>query len=169
MFQLPGHFSRALPLEMISTSVQRQKHRRFLKHHLTREHLPESALKRAAHIYVARDGRDVGLFLHNFIASFKPKVVEMANNLDFEGEPLPSSEEIPDPVKFFEKFFREDRGAWGSFWGHIRSWWAVRNEPNVLLVHYDALKRDPHAEVLGVLQFLRKFGTVRPGEEDHLT
>jgi aryl sulfotransferase len=38
--------------------------------------------------------------------------------------------------------------------GLIASWWPLRNEPNVLLVHYAELKREPEASVRKIADFL---------------
>jgi aryl sulfotransferase len=34
------------------------------------------------------------------------------------------------------------RRGMGPFWDHIRSWWALRDQPNVCLLHYQNLKDD---------------------------
>jgi aryl sulfotransferase len=39
-------------------------------------------------------------------------------------------------------------------WDNVRSWWAVRELPNVLLVHYANLKRDLSREMHRVARFL---------------
>ncbi|HEY1637670.1 MAG TPA: sulfotransferase domain-containing protein, partial [Rhizomicrobium sp.] len=41
-----------------------------------------------------------------------------------------------------------------SLWDNVRSWWAIRDLPNVLLVHYANLKRDLAGEMKRVAGFL---------------
>jgi hypothetical protein len=44
----------------------------------------------------------------------------------------------------FETFYREvidAKGMQGMFYGHLASWWPLRHEPNVLLLHYADVKR----------------------------
>lgn len=40
------------------------------------------------------------------------------------------------------------------FWSYTRSWWAVRNQPNVLLVHFSDLKKDLESEMSRIAEFL---------------
>jgi hypothetical protein len=41
-----------------------------------------------------------------------------------------------------------------KIFGFVESWWALRDEPNVLLVHFNDLKRDPQAVVRQIADFL---------------
>jgi aryl sulfotransferase len=41
-----------------------------------------------------------------------------------------------------------------SFWQHVRSWWAIRDLPNVRLVHYANLKRDLPGQMRKIAAFL---------------
>ncbi len=44
----------------------------------------------------------------------------------------------------FERFYREvidAKGMQGMFYGFLASWWPLRHEPNVLLLHYADIKR----------------------------
>ena len=40
------------------------------------------------------------------------------------------------------------------FWENVRSWWQIRNLPNVLLVHFSNLKRDMPGEIRRIASFL---------------
>ena len=40
------------------------------------------------------------------------------------------------------------------FWENVRSWWAIRELPNVLFVHFESLKRDMAAEMRRIAAFL---------------
>ena len=41
-----------------------------------------------------------------------------------------------------------------SFWENITSWWAIRELPNVKLVHFNALKADLPREMRAIANFL---------------
>ncbi|KAJ1449229.1 P-loop containing nucleoside triphosphate hydrolase protein [Pelagophyceae sp. CCMP2097] len=42
----------------------------------------------------------------------------------------------------------------GGIWDHITSWWACRNEADVLWLAFEDLKEDPHREVKRIANFL---------------
>ena len=48
--------------------------------------------------------------------------------------------------------------GWGmdgvSFWHHVQGWWNIRRLPNVLFVHFAALKADMAGEIARIAQFL---------------
>ena len=101
---------------------------RILKSHLLFEALP--CYPEWKYIYLVRDGRDVGLSLYHHYKSFLP---------EYLNENLPQ-----DFVAFWDDFVetKEDINQYWSYWKHIKSWWQVRNLPNVLLVHYHNLIYD---------------------------
>jgi aryl sulfotransferase len=41
-----------------------------------------------------------------------------------------------------------------SFWDNVRTWWEIRDLPNVLFVHFANLKRDMPGEMRRIAQFL---------------
>ena len=60
--------------------------------------------------------------------------------------PAASGRAIAPPPADIRQYFREwlegDGFPFWSFWENIRSWWAIRDLPNVKLVHFAELKRD---------------------------
>lgn len=40
------------------------------------------------------------------------------------------------------------------FWENIRSWWRIRELPNLLLIHFNDLKRDMSGEMRRIARFL---------------
>lgn len=54
--------------------------------------------------------------------------------------------------QFFEHFLK-DQVAYGSYWGNLRSWWELRDKPNVLLLSYE----DMHADLEGVVRKVASF------------
>ena len=41
-----------------------------------------------------------------------------------------------------------------SFWENVRSWWAIRDLPNVMMIHFTDLKRDMPGEMRKIAAFL---------------
>lgn len=50
--------------------------------------------------------------------------------------------------------FHLDRSKRKDYWTHIESWWARRDDPNVLLLSYELMLADPRAHVVLVADFL---------------
>ncbi|CAE8592221.1 unnamed protein product [Polarella glacialis] len=55
--------------------------------------------------------------------------------------------------EFFELFLAH-QVPYGSYWENVLSWWAVRQQPNVLFLTYEDLHQDLHGEVGKVANFL---------------
>ncbi|KAH6925186.1 hypothetical protein HPB50_001492 [Hyalomma asiaticum] len=54
---------------------------------------------------------------------------------------------------FFEEFL-EGRVPFGSYFDHVLSWYARRNDTNVLFLHYETLKERPATVTLEIADFL---------------
>jgi aryl sulfotransferase len=124
--------------------IEALTHRRFIK-----THLPVDALvfsPNAKYLYISRDGRDIAWSLHNHIASGNEKM--LIRDPDRIHEPLPN---IRD---HFIRWLERDGYPHLSFWQHVRSWWEIRDLPNVLLVHYANLKADMPGQIRRIVNFL---------------
>ncbi len=128
-----------------------QAHRRFYKSHSPSDAIEFSPI--AKYVYVARDGRDVVWSMHNMHASFKAFFYEAINAPPGPYGP-PLQPPVPSVVEYFRTWLADDGLPWWSFWDNVRSWWAVRDLPNVLLVHFDDLKRDLPGEIDRIAAFL---------------
>jgi hypothetical protein len=55
-----------------------------------------------------------------------------------------------------QRYFRrgEDRAEGNDYWSHFNSWWAVRDDPAVLLLGYEHMKRDLPGTVRRVARFI---------------
>lgn len=141
---------RIIPPE-VREQVLAQTHRRVLK-----THLPVDALvlsPKAKYLYIGRDGRDVVMSMYNHHANFAPLAFELLNETPGRvGPPLPPAD--PDPRRYFRTWLDEDGAPFWSFWENIASWWAVRDLPNVKLVHFADLKRDLDGEMRAIADFL---------------
>src|SRR3954452_3930377 len=130
--------------------LKAQKNRRFIK-----THLPVDALvfnPNVKYIYIARDGRDILWSLYNHHAKGNEKWYEALNGPGLVGEPVPRVDMAVVP--YFRRWLERDGYPFWSLWENVRSWWAVRDLPNVLLVHYANLKRDLSGEMQRVARFL---------------
>jgi aryl sulfotransferase len=132
-------------------ALDAQRHRRFLK-----THLPVDALvfsPDAKYIYVGRDGRDVVWSLHHHHSSANEAWYRMMN--DTPGRVGPPIEPPPESVRrYFLDWLHGDGYPIWSMWENVASWWAVRDLPNVLLLHYADLKADLPSAVQRIAAFL---------------
>ncbi|MBB4098969.1 sulfotransferase domain-containing protein [Sphingomonas kyeonggiensis] len=132
-------------------TLEEQTHRRIMK-----THLPVDALRfspQAKYLYVARDGRDIAWSLHNHHFHATDDWYAVLNDTPGRvGPPIPRAN--PDVAAYFREWLDADGAPFWPFWENVRSWWAVRNLPNVHLVHFEALKRDMAGEIRKIARFL---------------
>lgn len=142
---------RVPPKEVKLPAVEAQTHRRFIK-----THLPVDALvfsDKAKYIYIARDGRDVMWSLHNHHATANAGWYEALN--DTPGRVGPPIEPPPESVvEYFNEWLDKDGYPFWSFWENVRSWWAIRDLPNVYMLHFANLKKDMPGEIRKIAAFL---------------
>ena len=142
---------RVPPKEIKLAAVEQQAHRRFLK-----THLPVDALvfsPKARYIYIGRDGRDVVWSMYNHHSNANKSWYEALN--DTPGRVGPPITPPPDTVRqYFHDWLAQDGHPFWPFWENIRSWWEIRSLPNVMLLHFDALKRDMAGEIQRMARFL---------------
>ncbi|KAM4687246.1 sulfotransferase 1B1-like, partial [Rhinophrynus dorsalis] len=111
---------------------------RVIKTHLSVSLLPKSFLeKNCKIIYVARNLKDVAVSFYHF---------DKMNNLH------------PDPGpwdQYVEKFL-QGAVAYGSWASHVREWWDLRHQTNILYLFYEDMLEDPKREIRKVMRFLGK-------------
>ena len=145
----------------LAVALEAQTHRRFLKTHVPVDGLP--LYDEVRYIHVARDGRDVALAMHNHFGGFTEAHLALLDRVGLEdpfiGRPYPR---LP---KDFAEYFRmwltegvvmdQDDGLPSpSFFDLEVGFWAERERPNLLLVHYDDLTADLDGEMRRVATFL---------------
>lgn len=132
-------------------ALEAQQHRRFIK-----THLPVDALvfsPKAKYVYIARDGRDVVWSMYNHHSSANAAWYAALN--DTPGRVGPPIEPPPESTRqYFRDWLERDGFPFWSFWENLRSWWAIRNLPNVHFVHFDRLKRDLAGQIRAIAEFL---------------
>ncbi|PLW83856.1 sulfotransferase [Kineobactrum sediminis] len=142
---------RVPPKEVKLPAIEAQTHRRFLK-----THLPVDALvfsDKAKYIYIGRDGRDVVWSLYNHHLKANEAWYDALNNTP--GRVGPSIERpCPSIAQYFDEWLEKDGFPFWSFWDNARTWWAIRDLPNVHLVHFANLKADMASEIRGIADFI---------------
>ncbi len=132
-------------------AVDKQTHRRFIK-----THLPVDALvfsPRAKYIYIGRDGRDVVWSMYNHHANANAAWYEALN--DTPGRVGPPIERPPESIhRYFRDWLKNDGHPFWPFWENVRSWWEIRDLPNVKLIHFARLKADMPGEIRGIASYL---------------
>lgn len=142
---------RAPPKEIKIQALEAQTSRRFMK-----THLPVDALvfsPRAKYVYIARDGRDVVWSMYNHHANGNALWYSLLNDTPgLVGPPLaPPTDDIH---QYFLDWLNQDGFPWWPFWENIRSWWEVRNLPNVMLLHFNDLKADLPGQIRNLARHL---------------
>ena len=142
---------RVPPKEVKLPLVEAQTHRRFLK-----THLPVDALvfsPRAKYLYIGRDGRDVVWSMYNHHVNANALWYQALN--DTPGRVGPPIEPPPaDTRQYFREWLAQDGYPFWPFWDNVRGWWAIRDLPNVMFVHYADLKRDMPGQMRRMAKFL---------------
>jgi aryl sulfotransferase len=131
--------------------VEAQTHRRFIK-----THLPVDALvfsPRAKYIYIGRDGRDVIWSFYNHHVNANATWYAALN--DTPGRVGPPIEPPPSDIRdYWHDWLSRDGHPFWPFWENVRTWYAIRDLPNVLLVHFANLKRDMRGQMRRIAAFL---------------
>lgn len=142
---------RVPPKEVKLPMVEAQRHRRFLK-----THLPVDALvfsPKAKYLYIGRDGRDVVWSLYNHHVNANATWYSALNET-----PGLVGPKIGPPHDDIRRYWREwmdrDGHPFWPFWENVRTWWAIREQPNVRFVHFATLKADMPGEMRRIAQFL---------------
>ncbi len=131
--------------------VENQTHRRFLKSHLPADTLVIAP--KVKYIYIGRDGRDVLWSLYNHHRIMKEEVIQSIDSVPERTGP-PLGEAPSSVIDYFRDWLSKDGYPWWPYWEHVRSWWNIRDLPNVMLLHFANLKQDMPGEIRRIAAFL---------------
>lgn len=132
-------------------ALEAQTHRRFVKTHLPVDALVYSP--RARYIYIGRDGRDVVWSLYNHHSRANEFWYQVLN--DTPGRVGPSITPPPADVRqYFLEWLERDGYPFWPFWDNVRSWWAIKDLPNLMLIHFSDLKADLPGSIRRIAGFL---------------
>jgi aryl sulfotransferase len=125
---------------------------------MIKSHLPADAIslsRKARNIFVGRNGKDIGISFHNYLFHFSADTMAAINRIHASWSGDPAELTIPeDPHEFFDRWLATDGLGCCDLFDVVSSWWKVRNEPNVLLVHYRQLKDDLRVQVSRIAKFV---------------
>lgn len=143
----PWFDARYFPVAVLTARLAAQAHRRSIKTHTPADGIPW--FDDARYIVVGRDGRDACMSQLNHMTRSRPEVTAaLAASAAEEGIDCPPRPESFDVHVFFRWWLT------GDFFHHIESFVARRDEPNVLLVHFDDLLADLDGEMRRVASFV---------------
>lgn len=142
---------RVPPKEVKLPAVEAQTHRRFIK-----THLPVDALvfsPKAKYLYIGRDGRDVVWSLYNHHSNANQKWYDALNlTPGLVGPPI--AQPPADVRQYWRNWLDRDGYPFWSLWESARSWWQIRDLPNVKFIHFNQLKKDLPREMRRISAFL---------------
>lgn len=108
---------------------------RYMYTHLPYTMLPHNSEQNLKYIVVARNPRDVAVSYFNFM--------RVVNHFEWDGH----------WDEFFD-YFMQGNVPFGSYFDRVLEWWEHRNEPNVLFLKYEDLKKDTEGQIQRIAQFL---------------
>ena len=136
----------------VFAQLDAQTHRRFIKTHTPFDGLPH--IECVTYICVGRDPRDVALSTFNHRDNFDFEALFTARNeavgLDDIADALAAGPPV-EPDTLDGKFWQwidnnspvtESGSSLRTLTNHVSSFWQHRNDPNVVMLHYDALQED---------------------------
>jgi aryl sulfotransferase len=146
----PWYDFRANPPQVFA-AAEAQTNRRFIKTHLPADALLMSP--RAKYLYIGRDGRDAAWSLFNHFGNLREQILTEVNNVPCRvGRPMERG--APDVHAFYREWLlRDGYPAW-PFWEHVRTWWSLRDQANVKLLHFNGLKADLEGSIRAIAEFL---------------
>ncbi|WP_437601004.1 sulfotransferase domain-containing protein [Sorangium sp. So ce590] len=136
--------------------LQRQRERgqrRVIKSHLPADAVPIAP--QARYLFVGRNGKDLGISFHNYLKQFSSATMATINRIhaEWSGDRTPLV--IPESMRgFFDRWLDTDGYGCCNLFDVVRSWWAFRGEPNVLLIHYGRLKEDLRGQIARMAEFI---------------
>jgi hypothetical protein len=140
------------PLSDVISDLDVQQHRRFIKSHTPLDGLPFDT--RVTYICIARDPRDAALSFDNHMMNLDIDAalaaLEKTNSAETFFERTDMSIPIR-PLSQHERFWgwMDSSGSPGlrAFIHHLSTFWQARESSNVVLLHYDDLKRDVEGQM----------------------
>jgi aryl sulfotransferase len=139
------------PNHLKLAALAAQTHRRFIKTHLPVDALVYSPS--AKYIYIGRDGRDVVWSMHNHHSNANDLWYQALN--DTPGRVGPPIARPPDSVhQYFLEWLDRDGHPFWPFWDNVATWWDIRTLPNLMLLHFEDLRRDLPGQMRRIAAFL---------------
>lgn len=141
---------RFIPAEHVLAMANSQTHRRWMKTHLPADALVVSP--KARYIYIGRDARDVFWSWHHHHSIFSDAAYDLLNPADRTWPEFPRVD--PDIRRAYHDWLDQDGYPCWPFWSHVQSWWDLRDQPNVMLLHFNHLRADLPGAIRRIAAFL---------------
>lgn len=127
-------------------------HRRVIKSHLPADALPIAP--EVHYVFVGRNGKDLGASFHNYLYNFSESTMATINRIHAEWSGSSTPLVIPKDMRvFFDLWLETDGYGCCDLLDIMSSWWRLRHEPNVLLLHYQELKDDLRGQIGRLAEF----------------
>jgi aryl sulfotransferase len=141
--------------EMLATLKEQREAgtRRVIKSHVPADALPIA--RAARYVFIGRNGKDLGISFHNYLHHFAESTMTEINRIhsEWSGDPTPLV--IPEDMQqFFDLWLDTDGYQCCDLFDIMASWWKLKDEPNILLVHYKNLKDDLPGQIARIATFL---------------
>jgi aryl sulfotransferase len=136
------------PRDDVYARLEAQSHRRFIKTHTPLDGIPLDP--RATYVVTARHPLDMAVSLYHQSDNIDRARLRQLTGLAESGDATPPRKPVRDWVLDWINEDADPRTEMDSLPGvmwHLTDAWARRNEPNVLLVHYDRLSADLEGEM----------------------
>lgn len=143
--------ARFVDIDVLTTRLDAQTHRRSIKTHTPADGIPWYPT--ASYIVVGRDGRDAFMSFLNHMRNMRPEVsMRLGVSAVEEGIPLGYGRRPPvDDVHEFFAWWLNEQPMWFE---HVASFWSHVGEPNVLFAHYNDMQADLDGQMRRVAAFL---------------
>lgn len=142
------------PLDEVVAALEHQSHRRFIKTHTPLDGIPLEP--QVQYVVVARHPLDSAVSLYHQSAN-----LDRARMAELTGTPMRERPPRPPVSEWLASWTRSDADPRleldslpGVLW-HLSDAWRRRDEPNVVLVHYDDLRRDLDGQMRALARTLR--------------
>lgn len=140
--------ARIVPADDMVAKLDAIAHRRFVKTHSPADCTP--VFTQCRYLAVYRDGCDALASWADHRRTMRPDVLSALNAIAIrDGGPRWPPVWEGDWDQLFDEWV-----DWGTPMEHLASWWPMRHEPFVLLVHYADLIRDLAGEMRRIADFL---------------
>ena len=123
-------------IHMTMEEIEAMASPRFFKTHMPYNLIPggDPVNSPAKYIYVIRNPKDVVVSVYHFGQKIFPDAV-------------------PPWDQFIDQFISGDI-MFGAFHTHLLGWWSHKDSPNVLIITFENMKKDPRSTVSSVASFL---------------
>ena len=144
--------------EMVNEIISKQNHRRFFKTHSPANIVLKNKNKNAKYIFITRDFRDVVWSFYNHFNNLEYEIENSDENNSVEYKLKNSGSAynfwkivINNKYLFYE--IKEYKKIW-SYFNTVKSWLEEINNENVLILHFNQLKKDLRGNIVKISEFL---------------